>query len=524
MKQIDVEMILLVTVIAVIVATVVYMGTVPLLRYIIKKIVMAIATKLATDKYTENLAEALPSLKRISILHTLELSLRAEEGKIITRPLGTPKHFFGFENLMFTPRQMTRMPIPVSQSVNMNVILGPSAKQPLQLKIPLMISGMGYGLALSENTKIALVRAANALGTALSSGEGPLLPEEVAETECYVLQIARWSWGERTIAEIRSAEMLEVQMGQGADIGSSVFPVAEMRGRAARIVGLSAGQEAVSFPAPPGINKLADWPAFMAQLREKAAGIPIALKLMATDNIEADLDEAVRLDFDVVVIDGAQGGAHATPPIKQDDFGIPTLYALIRARRHLDQVKARGGKEISLVIAGGFFTPGQCLKALTLGADAVYLGTVPLFALVHNQLGKVFPWEPLTTLVFYDSPSSGVLDIDKAAQSVTNVIKSMVLEMEEAIRALGKTSLPELNSTDLVALDEITADLTGVRLAYQKRFCSQADETSGEGTMQGSEKSSFMQVLAQETGMTCNEIRGYLLRYHERHKKNSKDS
>lgn len=523
MKQIDLEMIIVFAVIAAIIATVIYLGTVPLMRYIIKKVVMDATEKLLTDKYTENLAEFLPSFKRFSVLHTIELALRAEEGKMITRPLGSPKHFLGFENLMFTPRQMTRMSIPVSQQVNMNVTLGRTAKRPLQLKIPLMISGMGYGLALSENAKIALVRAANALGTGLSSGEGPLLPEEVAEAERYVLQIARWSWGERTIAEIRSAEMLEVQMGQGADIGASVFPVVEMRGRAARIVSLSVGQEAISLPAPPGINKLEDWPDFMAQLREKADGIPIALKLMATDNIEADLDEAVRLGFDVVVIDGAQGGAHATPPIKQDDFGIPTLYALVRARQHLDQVKARGEKDISLVIGGGFFTPGQCLKALTLGADAVYLGTVPLFALVHNQLGKVFPWEPLTTLVFYDSPSSGMLDIDKAAKSVTNAIKSMVSEMEEAMRALGKTSLQELNSTDLVALDEITADLTGVHLAYQKRNCPAVNEPLFEDSLQAAEFP-YMQELAQETGMTCNEIQGYLLRYHERQKKNSKES
>lgn len=429
----------------------------PLTRYIITQVFNNTMSKLLTEKYTQNVAELLPSLKRFSVLNALELSLRAENGTTVGRPLGSPKHYLGFENLMFSPCQMQRVSLFADVPVDVSVTIGATAKKPLKLEIPLMIGAMAYGLALSEPAKIALARASRALGTALCSGEGPLLPEEGQEADKYILQISRWCWGLRTDEQIASANMLEVQMGQGADTGSAWLEASELAGRPAELAELKPGQPAQSLPAPPGIKKEEDWPDFMKTLRERANGIPIALKLMASDNLEEDLSIALELGFDAVILDGAQGGSHASPIIKQDDFGIPTLHALVRARRYL------ANSPISLIIAGGLFTPGQCLKALALGADALYLGTVPLFALAHNQSEKVTPWEPLTTLVFHDSPTHTQLDIDLAATAVANTFTSMILEMQEALRAMGKSSLSELGPDDLVALDAVTARVTGVR-------------------------------------------------------------
>jgi len=42
----------------------------------------------------------------------------------------------------------------------------------------------------------------------------------------------------------------------------------------------------------------------------------------------------------------------------------------------------------------------------------------------------------------------------------------MTMEMEEGVRALGKTALSEVGPNDLVALDEWTAQVTGVKRAY----------------------------------------------------------
>ena len=431
-----------------------------ILRKVIGTIIGKTAKRLLSDKYTQNLSELWSSLNRFSVQNLIETGLRAENGKVIARPLGTPKHFLGFENLMFAPKIMTTFSLQESVPVDMKVTIGPNAVKPLTLNIPLMISGMAYGLALSEEAKRALARAAKTLQTVTCSGEGPYLPEERADAGKYVLQISRWQWGGRTNEQIASADMLEVQMGQGADMGSVLVEAVDLQGRAQVLGGLAPGQPAVSFPAPPGVQTPDDWPGFMASLRQRANGIPIALKLMATGHLEDDLAVAVDLGFDAVILDGAQGGSHAVSPIKEDDFGIPSLNALVRAAQYLKN------SPMSLIVAGGYFTPGQCLKALALGADAVYLATVPLFALVHSQIEKVIPWEPPTTLIYYDSPTKTKLNIDEAANNVINALQSMVLEMQEGMRGLGKASLKELNSDDLVALDALTAEITGVARVY----------------------------------------------------------
>lgn len=192
--------------------------------------------------------------------------------------------------------------------------------------------------------------------------------------------------GARTQDQIDSADMLEVQMGQGSDMGSVSIEALEFQGRAQELSGLAPDEMAIAFPAPPGIQKQSDWPGFMKSLRKRSNGIPIALKLMATGHLEDDLEAAIRLGFDAVIIDGAQGGSHATTPIKQDDFGIPSLFALIRAVNFLNKQRVRD--QISLIVAGGYFTPGECLKAIALGADVIYMATVPFSPLPIIKLVK----------------------------------------------------------------------------------------------------------------------------------------
>ena len=430
-------------------------------RALLKWMIGDFAGKLFSDMYGENLFEIWIAGKRSSIQNLVEMELRAVDGKPLTRPVGpTLKFHPDFDHLMFVPSQLAKLSLPASFKVNMQVTIGPNAKRPMTLSMPIMISGMGYGLALSEESKIALAMASKVLDTAISSGEGPALPEERENAGKYVLQICRWKWGARTDEEISSADMLEVQLGQGADTGASNFDIKAFQGRASVLGGLSDGEAPVSFPTPPGVQCLEDWPGFMEILRKRANGIPIALKIMASGSLEEELSFAVDLGFDVIVLDGAQGGSHGSSSMKQDDFGLPTLHALVRAVTFLKT------SNVSLIISGGFSTPGACLKALALGADAVYLGTVPLFALTHMQTKKVLPWEPPATLVFYDSKEKHKLNIEMAQKSVVNIFVSMVSEMEEAMISMGKTTLKELNPEVLIALDNDTAELTNVRRSY----------------------------------------------------------
>ena len=434
-----------------------------LFRTIVQRLFGLVMERLLEDKYHENLMELWSAVRRTSVQNILEISLRAEEGKLIQRPLGSPKPLPHYDTLMFVPGQMARLPKEANIPVDMKVTLGGKAQKPLQIEIPLMISGMGYGAGISEEAKRALARAAKQLGTATNSGEGPFLKEERDEAGKFIWQISRSTWG-HSPQGISTADMLEVQMGQGARMGPFTIEPNSVKGKAQKLMGISPVESVVTAAVISGINTPWDWIKYVTDLRAEAAGKPIAIKIMATGGLERDLAVCLEADFDVIVLDGAQGGASGASPLVCDDLGIPSLLALVRAERFLREQGAR--KDVSLVVAGGYATPGECLKAIALGADAIYLGTVPLFALVHKQIHKVFPWEPLTQLVYYDSPYKTRLDINLASKSVANVLKSMAMEMEEGVRALGKTALSELGSNDLVALDEWTAQVTGVKRAY----------------------------------------------------------
>lgn len=407
------------------------------------------------------------AVRRTSVQNILEISLRAEEGKLIQRPLGSAKPLPHYDTLMFIAAQMARLPKEANVPIDMKVTLGSKAEKPLQIEIPLMISGMGFGVGLSEEAKRALARAAKQLGTATNSGEGPFLPEEREEAGKFIWQISRTTWGHNPQG-IAAADMLEVQMGQGARMGAFRLEPNSVKGKAQKLMGISPEESVVTAAVIPGINTPWDWIKYVTDLRAEAAGKPIAIKIMATGGLERDLAVCLEADFDVIVLDGAQGGSSGASPLICDALGIPSLLALVRAERFLREQGAR--KEVSLVVAGGYATPSECLKAIALGADAIYLGTVPLFALVHKQIHKILPWEPLTQLVWYGSPYKQRLDINLASKSVGNVLKSMTIEMEEGVRALGKTALSEVGPNDLVALDEWTAQVTGVKRAYPWQY------------------------------------------------------
>lgn len=431
-------------------------------RTIVQRLFGLVVERLLEDKYHENLMELWSAVRRTSLQTIVEIGLRAEEGTLIQRPLGSAKTLPHYDTLMFVAAQMARLPKEANVPIDMKVTLGQKAEKPLQIEIPLMISAMGYGVGVSEEAKRALARAAKQLGTATNSGEGPFLQVEREEAGKFIWQISRSSWG-HSPQGIEAADMLEVQMGQGARMGPYTVHPNAVKGKAQKLMGISPVESVVTSAVIPGILTPWDWPKYVSDLRKEADGKPIAIKLMATGSIERDLAVCLEADFDVLVIDGAQGGASGASPLVCDDLGIPSLLALVRAERFLREQGAR--KDVSLVVAGGYATPGECLKAIALGADAIYLGTVPLFALVHRQIHKVLPWEPLTQLVYYDSPYRQRLDIPLASKSVANVLKSMVLEMEEGVRALGKTALSELGPNDLVAVDEWTAEVTGVKCA-----------------------------------------------------------
>ncbi|WP_227765906.1 FMN-binding glutamate synthase family protein [Zhaonella formicivorans] len=423
-----------------------------------------LSKSLVTDKYPENLWEMYNTAQKVTPGAAMEAAMRAETGKALNRPYGSPLHFSPWEKLLFNPVQLFRLPVPDNVSIETRVVIGPRARNPLKLAIPLLIGGMSYGGALSKRAKIALAIGASMAGSATNSGESGFLPEERKAANRFILQYHRGGWTSQA-KFLNQADMIEIQLGQGAQASAPMKTPGKLIGEEMReAFQLLPGQDAVIHSRLPQVEEPADLKKLVEKLRKISGGVPIGIKLAASHHLEKELLIAIEAGVDVIALDGAEGGTHGGPPILQDDVGLPTMLALVRADEFLKKYGIR--QDISLIAAGGLRTPGQFLKAMALGADAVYIGTIATIAMVSDQAVKALPWEPPTSLLFYLGPLKEELDVDRAGENLANFLRSAVHEMTLVARTLGKTSLKNIDKSDLCALDQEVARFTGVALAY----------------------------------------------------------
>ena len=420
--------------------------------------------RLLTDNYKDNIYGMIHSAQRAGIENIVELSLRAERGKVLKRPLGTARKLPDFSGLAFDQPNLAVPLIPSNYTVDMKCTLGPKAVRPMKIQIPLLISGMGYGVAVSYKTKIAWALAANKVGTATNTGEGPYLPEERRVAERLIVQYGRTGW--MPIEALKSADMVEIQVGQGASgaVGHEI-PEKRLRGRAATEFGLHRGDKVVVHSHLIWDGRPITLQELLPRLRDLVPEVPIGVKYGAgCISLEKDMELALKAGVDFITLDGMNAATSGEIPIMEDDFGLPTILTLLRAVRFLESSGKKN--EVSLIIGGGLFSPGDCLKALALGADAINLGTTVLFAAAHNQGNIALPWEPIGSINWYVDSLSRRLKTEPAARYTANFLQSTVLEMEEGLRAIGKASLKDLSPQDLRSITYEAYQVTGITPAY----------------------------------------------------------
>lgn len=424
---------------------------------------------LLTHPMSDTLAELYLSVRSTPLMDFLYASLRSATGDIVIRPMGSAKPAHGFDDLAFTAAQLARRPILLDKPVDLATTLGGRAQKPLTFSMPIFISGMAYGLALNQHARLALAEASARAQIPINSGQGPFLEEERAKAYRYILQFGRWVWN-RDPEVLRRADMIEVQVGQGAMPGNAVLASPTEVGPEIKALMHLGPTESPIIHAdlflkdPSEPTPLKEVVAF---LRETVPDVPIALKMGADDLIEENIDVALDAKIDVLVIDGTEGATGNAPITLSDHFGIPTLYALIRARHHLE---ARGAwNQVDLVVSGGLREPGDFLKAVALGAKAVGIGTIAMFALAHQQITEAVPLYPPTDLVFYRAQPKLPLDVKLASQGLYNFLESCRKEMMVALRTVGVSDVHHLRRDDLSALDPTIARVTGLHFAGDPR-------------------------------------------------------
>lgn len=429
-------------------------------------------TRAIRDQYTENILEMLPASRKVGVTNLMEIAMRANQGTPIPRPLGSPLHFSPWESILFNPVHLFRFPTPENVAINTTVTIGKKARKPLTISIPIMIAAMSFGGALSKSAKIALAKAASRVGTATNTGEAGLMPEERQAAHLLIGQYNRGGWL-NTPDKYKQLDAIEIQLGQGAQGSTPQRTTAKNIGPDYReVFELKKGQSAEIHSRLPGVNTKDEFIQLVRKLRTET-GVPVGLKICATHHLEKELQIALQAGVDFITLDGAEGGTHGGAPTLQDDVGLPTLFAIARASHFL--IEKGATNEIDLIATGGLVTPGAMLKAMALGANAVYIGTTALMALVSEQMVKAIPFEAPTDLVVYTGKMTDQLDIEQGTKNLVNYLNAIVQEMEMVAMTLGKVSLADIDRSDICTMDPFVSKATGLQLGYtapekQKEF------------------------------------------------------
>ncbi|MDJ1015336.1 MAG: glutamate synthase-related protein [Paracoccaceae bacterium] len=384
------------------------------------------------------------------------LSKTGHHGKV--ESMGVPRDQLPtWDDLQLLTAQLHKAPLLDEDPVGTDVVIGPNAQKPLRLDIPLFVSDMSFG-ALSEPAKIALARGAELAGTGICSGEGGMLPEEQQANSRYFYELASarfgFSWD-----KLDRVQAFHFKGGQGAKTGTGGhLPGKKVKGKIAEVRGLDAGQDAISPPRFPDWTAPAEIKDFADEVRDRTGGVPIGYKLSA-QHIEKDIDAALEVGVDYIILDGRGGGTGAAPIIFRDNISVPTIPALARARRHLD---VSGQSDVTLVITGGLRKPADFIKALALGADAVAVSNSAMQAIGCLAMRACHTNNCPVGIATQKPHLVSRLVVEKSARQLANFFEASVELMQVMARACGHDHLSKFNAGDLTTWKKEMSDLTGV--------------------------------------------------------------
>ena len=387
---------------------------------------------------------------------------QSESGGVLLAGMGNDRKFpIYWDKLLLNASQVTNPSIdPLREPMELTTYLGRKpdkvefekvdgklqlkTKLPPQLEIssPIMFSAMSYG-SISFHASYALARAAAESGIYANSGEGGLHPDLRQFGDNMIVQVASGRFGVDA-DYLNAAAAVEIKIGQGAKPGiGGHLPGEKVDDEISRTRMIPSGTDALS-PAPHhDIYSIEDLAQLVYAVKEATAYTkPVSVKISAVHNVAAIASGAVRAGADIVAIDGFRGGTGAAPTMIRDHVGIPILFALAAVDSRLREEGIRN--QASIVAAGGFRSSADVVKAIAIGADAVYIGTGALVALGCHMCQKCYTGKCNWGIATQDPILTKRLNPEVGVRRLKNLIRAWSLEIKEMLGGMGVNAIESL--------------------------------------------------------------------------------
>lgn len=416
--------------------------------------------------------------------HIQDIYRQAESGGVLLSSMGNPQPFpVYWDKMLINASQVTNPSIdPLREPMETKVFLGKKQDQikfdengevittndpNLELSMPIMFSAMSYG-SISRNAHESLARAAEALGIYYNTGEGGLHEDFYKYGKNTIVQVASGRFGVHK-DYLEAGAAIEIKMGQGAKPGiGGHLPGTKIGSDISKTRMIPEGTDAIS-PAPHhDIYSIEDLRQLVCSLKEATDyKKPVIVKIAAVHNVAAIASGIARSGADIIAIDGYRGGTGAAPTRIRDNVGIPIELALASVDQRLRDEGIRN--QVSLVVGGSIRTSADIVKAIALGADAVYIATAALIALGCHlcrtcHAGKC-NWGIATQradLVKRLNPNVGY-------QRLVNLLTAWDHEIKEMLGGMGINSIEALKGNRLmlrgINLNRVELDILGIRHA-----------------------------------------------------------
>ena len=385
-----------------------------------------------------------------------EIHEMAVTGKSAIEAMGTQMNMPSWDDILILGAQLNPMPLDEHADVSLRTVIGKKAEKPMVLDMPVYISHMSFG-ALSKETKIAMAKGSAAVGTAMCSGEGGILPEEKAAAYKYIFEYVPNQYSV-TDENLKSADAIEIKIGQGTKPGmGGHLPGSKVTPEIAKIREKPMGEDVISPSKFPDINSPDDLKDLVNDLRTRSEGRPIGIKI-AAGRIKKDLEVCVYAEPDFITIDGRGGATGASPAIIRDSTSVPTIYALYRARRYLDSINS----DIDLVITGGLRVSSDFAKAIAMGADAVAIASAAMVAAACQQYRICGTGMCPVGMATQDEKLRERLHIETAAKRVENFLSCSANELRTFGRITGNADIHSLSVDDLCTISREISEHTNI--------------------------------------------------------------